>query len=328
MRQSQTGFSNELNGFSIIEITVVLAVLSALSAITIPNVVRTVRSSKIDAAKSLMDSYASDCLEKFRLGKNISDESPDLISNEKLNTLGYKIGSSSNCSNVVITPVDVNDKLFFSLDFSIGPESGKLVKTAIPPVSSYSLASCKSWAGDLCSSDSSKKSAWNQEFVLESQKKDCNETFYKWMQTSPSGSNNRWDDTNNTCSKKTWVYKNYIASTAAEYQSIKSDAECSEEKENYASYTGEKYIDDCKTTYYFFKGIDMGSVNLMKAKQIEEEEATCKVKKEEKRLTSSNGKQSGETSAGLCGDFYWICNQKILTSLSQYKESSCYTESS
>ena len=327
MRKSRNEFSYELNGFSIIEITVVLAVLSTLSAITIPNIIKTVKLSNIDGAKSLMDFYASDCLEKFRLGKNLSNESPDLISNDKLNTLGYKIGSSSNCENVEIIPTNANDKLYFSLDFRIGSESGKLIKTAIPPVSSDSLNSCKSWAGDLCSDSSSNKSKWTQEFAYESQKKACNQTFYEWMQKSPTGSNNQWDEGSKSCTKQTWVYKNYIASTAAEYQSIKSNAECSEDKEKYSSYTGEKFIDNCNKTYYFFKGVDMGSKDLMKAKQIEEEEAACKVKQEEKRLTGSNGKQSGETSAGLCGDFYWICNQKILTSLAQYKESSCYSES-
>ena len=63
----------------------------------------------------------------------------------------------------------------------------------------------------------------------------------------------------------------------------------------------------------------------MQAKKIEEAEAACKVNQENKRLTASNGKQIGETSSGICGDSYWICNQKILSSLEQWKESPCYS---
>ena len=43
-------------------------------------------------------------------------------------------------------------------------------------------------------------------------------------------------------------------------------------------------------------------------------------------ITATNGKIVGEASAGSCGDSYWICDKKILSSLDQYKESTCYTE--
>ena len=69
----------------------------------------------------------------------------------------------------------------------------------------------------------------------------------------------------------------------------------------------------------------MGSKNLMEVKLIEDNEITCKVSRENKRQTASNGKYVGEQSSGTCGDSYWICNQKILSSLDQWKESACYT---
>ena len=70
----------------------------------------------------------------------------------------------------------------------------------------------------------------------------------------------------------------------------------------------------------------MESKTLMEAKKIEQDELACKVNRESKRLTASNGKQLGEASAGTCGNYYWICNQKILTTLDQWKESDCYSE--
>ena len=69
----------------------------------------------------------------------------------------------------------------------------------------------------------------------------------------------------------------------------------------------------------------MGSSDFMKLKLIEEDEARCLVNREDKRLTSPNGKYDGETGSGKCGNSFWICNKKILNSLDQWKESSCFS---
>ena len=39
--------------------------------------------------------------------------------------------------------------------------------------------------------------------------------------------------------------------------------------------TGEKYIADCQKTFYFYKGVDMGSNDFMQLKLIEADEAKC-----------------------------------------------------
>ena len=96
--------------------------------------------------------------------------------------------------------------------------------------------------------------------------------------------------------------KNYIADTEAKYSQIKANEECSEARKIYNNFTGEKFISECSKTYYFYKGIDMGSKDLMQAKLIEEDEVKCKVKREEKRLLSFNGKYNGEASSGECGN--------------------------
>ena len=68
----------------------------------------------------------------------------------------------------------------------------------------------------------------------------------------------------------------------------------------------------------------MGSKDLMQAKLIEENEIKCKVNRENKRLSSSNGRYIGEADSGECGNYYWICNKRILTTLDQWKESDCF----
>tara|TARA_Y100001968_G_scaffold194028_1_gene177966 strand:+ start:2832 stop:3809 length:978 start_codon:yes stop_codon:yes gene_type:complete len=313
------------NGFTIVEAVVVLSVISALSAISIPSIISTVALNEVDQIKALMSSFAAECLNDFRLGNDISLINPATNSKDKINQLGYKIDSSYNsCSHLILSPTK-QLSIKYEIDFRIGSESGKIIKSAQKPSDSKALKSCQMWAGSNCGASTSQKAIWTSELLLEKQKNDCETQFFNWKNSQPSGSKNRWNSTSNNCSKLTWVHKNYIAETEAEYEAIKNTEACISEKNKYSTYTGEKYITECSKTFYFFKGIDLGSKNQMEAKLIEEEEASCKVKQESQRLTASNGKVVGEVAAGSCGDSYWICNKRILSSIDQWKESECFS---
>ena len=329
MRYFPNKMNKELNnkGYSLIELVIAIAVLSTLAGITVPGILKTIKLNRIDEVKILMDLYASECLEQYRFGNDLSTASPNSYSKEKINTLGYKTDSGTTCEKFSIQPKAIGEKIYFPLDFRISPSSGSLVKTSTPPLDNASLNSCKLWAGDLCTTDNSKKSAWDNKFTIEKNKLSCETKFLTWKNTLPSGSFNIWDESNNSCTKKIWVHKTYIADTQSKYQDIKADEECTTAKENFSTFTGEKFIPECQKTYYLYNGIEMNSKDAMQVKLIEDEEIKCKINKENRRLTAANGKYTGETSAGSCGDSYWICNQKILSSLNQWKESTCYTPS-
>jgi len=311
------------DGFTIVELVVVISILTTLSAISIPNVLRTIKLNRLDEAKILMDSYAAECLNEFRLGNDLSKISPLSYSERKMNTLGYTKKLGSNCETFAIKPLN-NDNLLFSFDFRIGSNSGTLIKTAIPAVNKASRYSCESWAGDLCSTLENEKREWDQIFKLEKEKLTCEENFFNWKKLLPSGSYNTWDENNNTCTKKIWVHRNFISDTESKFLQIKSNEECTTAKKSFTDFTGEKYISDCQKTFYFYKGIDMGSKDLMQSKLIEDDEIKCMLNRENNRLNASNGRYQGESSSGSCGNFYWICNKKILSSVDQWKESTCY----
>jgi len=243
------------DGYSLVEIVIVLAVLSTLAAISIPNVLQTIKSNRVNEAKILMDSYASECLKEFRLGNDLSNSSPSTYSELKLNSLGYKKSAISSCSKFSIEPIDVNDNLYFQMDFRIGEESGTLIKTATPKSDPIGSNLCQSWAGDLCSTSDVGKNNWDSLFLIEKNKAKCEADFFTWKNTLPSGSMNRWDDTLGSCSKEIWVHKNYIADSESNYQDIKKSEECSSEKEIYSTYTGEQYIPSCQKTFYFYQPI-------------------------------------------------------------------------
>ena len=88
-----------------------------------------------------------------------------------------------------------------------------------------------------------------------------------------------WDDNANSCTKKTWVHKTFIAETESDYQQIKSNEECSTAKNSYSTYSGAKYISECDKTFYFHQGVDMITEDRMKMKIIEDNEISCEVKR-------------------------------------------------
>ena len=312
-------------GFSLVEIVVVLAVLSTLSAISIPSILRSIKLSRLDEAKILMDSYAAECLQEFRFGSDLSNSLPATYSEKKISALGFKKTQTSNCKKFSLIPENSQDPLLFQFDFRIGEESGTLIKTATPPTDSKSTNSCELWGGDLCTSNNNLKSNWDNIFDLEKSKAKCELDFFEWRNTLPSGSKNIWDENSNSCSKKTWVHKTFIAESESEYQEIKSSEECSTAKNQFSTYSGSKFIPECQKTFYFHEGVDMVSEDRMQMKIIEANEISCEVKREKQRTTAANGKYSGEASSGKCGNYFWICNKRILTSLDQWKESNCYT---
>ena len=230
------------NGFSLVEIVIVLSILSTLTAISVPNILKTINSNRINEAKILMDSLAAECLRDFRLGKDLSTTSPSTFSEKKINALGFKKSSNSKCNNFSIEPINANDNLYFQMDFRIGSESGTLIKTATPSVNPSDSNSCELWAGDLYGTSDIGKNNWDNKFAIEKNKAKCDSDFFTWKNTQPSGQSNMWDDSANSCTKKVWVHKNYVADSESKYQDIKKSEECDSAKKNYSTYRRKIYI--------------------------------------------------------------------------------------
>ena len=67
----------ESQGFSLLELAVVVAVLGMLSSIAIPSILGIGKDSNVSEAKSLLNSAAVDCLQSIRNGKSEVDTPPD-----------------------------------------------------------------------------------------------------------------------------------------------------------------------------------------------------------------------------------------------------------
>ena len=129
--------AKDSEGFSLLEIAVVLAVLSLLSSIAIPNILKIGKDSNLSEAQALLNSAAADCLQSKRNGKSLSNTPPDenIISDTKLENINYKIKqSSANCSNFQIEPfkngnsLASKDPFYYTLGFRF--QGDRLVKIA------------------------------------------------------------------------------------------------------------------------------------------------------------------------------------------------------
>ena len=104
---SKSFLSDESQGFSLLEIAVILAVISILSSFAIPNVLRIGKDADLSEAQSLLNSSAADCLQSLRNGKDlaVTEPSPNIISNSRLSSINYKIKSTRNkCINFQVEP--------------------------------------------------------------------------------------------------------------------------------------------------------------------------------------------------------------------------------
>ena len=152
--------SSAQEGFSLIELIVVLAGLGILSSLVIPNVAKYLDYARVDEAKSLLNSVAADCLQGLRrkgderLNDPVND---DIISFTRLKNTGYvfKDGTDRstdedylpNCSTVLITAAREDDRTesLPDLGFTLSID-GTLTKLAVNS-GSKTKSTAESWAG-------------------------------------------------------------------------------------------------------------------------------------------------------------------------------------
>ena len=185
------------NGFTLLELIVVLAGLSILSSLAIPNIARIFDFNNIDEAKSLLNSTAADCLQSARLnsGSDTQEIDPGILSNKRLTSIGYEINTSAkDCSYLELVPTNSNDTLRYPIGFSI--TRGKVTKFATPTSSDKgSLNSCEAWAGENCKQNEELKAlvAYNKQ--ISDAKQRCEDNYSDWMKSNGNGPVNRWNPT-------------------------------------------------------------------------------------------------------------------------------------
>ena len=88
------------NGFTLIELIIVISGLAALSAFAIPSYMDAIKLNKIEQVKAIINGYAADCLTQYRLlddtqkaafNDPVNGAEPTQLNKLELSTLGYQI---------------------------------------------------------------------------------------------------------------------------------------------------------------------------------------------------------------------------------------------
>ena len=172
------------DGFSLLELVSVVVILGILASATLPRIGNVISSSNIDEAKSLLNTTAADCLQNSRLNSKDKDSIDEtIISDKKLNTIGYEIDASNNadkCSYFQIVPTDLEDNIRFPIGFSV--LDGELTKFANPTSSDKgSIRSCERWAGINCKQDENLKKLIEWKNGISAAKTACENKYTKWL---------------------------------------------------------------------------------------------------------------------------------------------------
>ena len=300
--------------------------MAILTSLAIPNILKWVALSKLDAVKTLLNSAAAECLQEIRTGSDPQAIGPpeSTISNDNLSSYGYQIKSSdTKCSSFFVSPTQEGEKLLYTLGFKI-TDSGSILKIAIPAEDSASLSSCKNWAGVNCGVSPEQQAIWDALAKVEKDKRTCNDEFYSWLQKSSTGSYNRWDEASKSCTMQSWAFEGIIQKdeqAVKDARTAKIGTVCAaklKDKET-AKFDGAFVDPDCGTTY-FCSGKDMATDNKTAYD-------ACKEEERQLRCTAAlgawkNSKVNGQFNESGCTTM-WQCNGQYLTTQADFDASSC-----
>ncbi len=333
---SFTSVNAKDQGVTLMELIAVVGILSVLTSISVPSINKWVKLSKIDEAKAGINLAAVECLRGIRSGKSPASISPDtdLISNEKLSAIGYKVkDSNSDCSNFLVEPSNTNERTLYSFGFRI-TEDGDITKIAFPAADKSTLNSCQNWAGSNCGISPAQQQEWDRLAAIEKAKQDCNTSFYQWLNNTPPnggvGKRNRWNSSTEKCKLVTWAFEGTIVNGIEGYkraEEAKFGKICTAKKNTYLdnkTTSGPVVIEECgEKEHWFVEGIDQGSELLYNEKIADNAELKCLSDREKVRSNSGKDSHKGKygpfEGPGKCGEVVWMCDGKQVTTEQAYK---------
>lgn len=314
-------------GYTLLELVTVVAILSILAGISIPAFIDFIKSSKVDQAKSVLNSAIARCLQDYRSDPvNFSDAAVPEETLAGIDQVGYKVDSGKDkCQQFMLVPIDPNEDYLFPMGFRIS--NGTVTKTAIPASDRSSENACKSWG--TCGISPELQAEWDRLAKIEADKKACNDAFYTFLNSGSNGQKNVWDDASQSCSRAQWVLDGTRYTSKDAYDAAftaKVGKECAAKLSNYATSNppNGRYSDpSCKVDTYFFNGknLDTNDAVIYEAARADYNVQQCSAAESTWKSGSSSG--AFTPPSGLSCTAKWKCGATIYTDEASYNSSTC-----
>ena len=340
MEISNFNYKKNDSGFTIVELVVVLAGLAALASFSIPSIFKSIKLNRIEEAKALMNSYAAECLSKYRISTNpvdfIENAAPNELDNIKLSTLQYQIdGDKDKCSHLALKPLNENEKDLFSFDFRMYSD-GQILKSAIPSDNPSFLNSCRSWAGKNCGLSEAQEAEFARLAELARAKSECISKYTAWLNADSSGQFQSWDNINESCDRPVFAFEGTPVNSAeaveqalqARYGATCAQWRTTQRQNNITDSNPQTLSPYCGgVNYWFHSGKEYTSQAAWNAYDNELKVQACENNRTNAQSQGVEGKYTHEPAPGPspCGEVVWLCNTDIYTTQSGYENSSCYT---
>ena len=330
-------YKNE--GFTLMELIVVVAGLAILSSLSVPNILGRIKLNRVEEAKALMNSFALDCLGKYRISTDpadfIENATPDELDNLRLSTLQYQIdGDKNKCSHLAIKPLNDEEKDLFAFDFRMSSD-GRILKTGIPSDNSKFLNSCRSWAGKNCGLSDEQVAEFARVAALAKAKAECDSGYSAWLSEGNSGEFQGWDTINEDCTRPVFAFEGQpVNSLEAVNQALEAKygrlcLDWRESKKNSISPNGNPQTKnpECGGVQYWFHSGNIFTTQAMwdAHDNLLKQQACIK-----NRTDALDGGIKGKytyTPAGPppCGQVVWLCNGEEYGSFEAYESTTCGT---
>ena len=330
--------NNKNKGFTLTELVVVVAGLAILSGLSVPNILGRIKMNRAEEAKALMNSFALDCLGKYRISTDtanfIENATPDGLDNLRLSTLQYQIdGDKNKCSHVAIKPLNDDEKDLFAFDFRMSSD-GLILKTATPSDNPKFLNSCRNWAGANCGLSDEQVAEFARLAEIAKLKAECDAGYNTWLSEGNSGGFVAWDNNAEDCIRPVFAFEGKpVNSLEAVNLALKEKygracAEWTQSKKDSVSPNGKPETKDPECggiSYWFHTGNIFTTQVAWNAHDNLIKEQACVSNKSKAIANGTKGEFTYTPADGPppCGDVVWLCDGKTYNSLDAYKNTPC-----
>lgn len=320
--------NSSIRGYTLLELIVVIAGLGILASLAIPNFMKFLEEAKIDQAKSLLNSAASECLQMYRSeGISALSKKPSILERQPLPD-GYSyLEGQDKCQAIAIEDSGNAESLLVTLGLTIDDASGapKVAKWSVykHPDTKYA---CEQWGG--CGEGA------NVQAIIEEQKRRAEEQarlaaieqrYNSWLKGPPPGTGNYTQD-----GKNIWAFQGRIVGDESQFKKVIEqecgkelltalDAAISSKHDGPFTYTGTN--GGCSINTYLCSGSDVKTKDAYDACKKKEWDDACDAELFRRKTNKIDGLFDKLDDGRGCTAVY-LCNGTEYTK-SEYDESKC-----